>query len=177
MTRRNRKYTLRDHIIPLIGILLLIGFGFLAKNLMTPIDSATDTQVWDVAVAHGYSPYYLTDEYKEEYPTRGFVQTIAFVKDDLRFEFFVFDSVQSALSANRSIATEVNSIERANYGNCVGTDESRANFEYHTLEAGEYSKKIYYLMRIDNTVFYAYGNEEYADEIKSIAKELGYVGD
>lgn len=174
MTRRNRKYTLRDHIIPLIGILLLIGFGCLAKTLMTPIDSATDTQVWDVAVAHGYSPYYLTDEYKEEYPTRGFVQTIAFVKDDLRFEFFVFDSVQSALSANRSIATEVNSIERANYGNCVGTDESRANFYVRTLRA---DGKYYYLMRIDNTVFYAYGNEEYADEIKSIAKELGYVGD
>lgn len=174
MTRRDRKYTLRDYIIPLIGLLLLVGFVFLARALMTPIDAATDAQVWDVAVAHGYSPYYLTDEYKEEYPTRGFIQTIAFVKDDLRFEFFVFDSVQSALSANRSIVTEVKSIEREHYGNCIATEESRANFYIYTLRAGG---KFYYLMYIDNTVFYAYGYEESADEIKSIAKELGYVGD
>lgn len=174
MIKRDRKYTLRDYIIPLIGLLLLIGFGFLAKNLMTPIDSATDEQVWDVLCAHGYEPMDRTESYIESNPTMGIEKNVTIRNDDFRVDFFVFDSMQSALSANRSIATEVNSIERANYGNCVGTDESRANFYVRTLRA---DGKYYYLMRIDNTVFYAYGNEEYADEIKSIAKELGYVGD
>lgn len=174
MTRRDRKYTLRDYIIPLIGLLLLVGFVFLARALMTPIDSSTDTQVWDVLCARGYEPMDRTESYIESNPTMGIEKNVTIRNDNFRLDFFVFDSVQSALSANRSIATEVNSIERLHYGNCIGTKESRANFYVRTLRA---DGKFYYLMRIDNTVFYAYGYEESADEINSIAKELGYVGD
>lgn len=174
MTRQKARHILLGYIVPILGVLLLVGFFFLARAAMTPIDSATDTQVWDVAVAHGYSPYYLTDEYKEEYPNMGFVQNVTFTKDDLRFEFFVFESLQKTLNASSTIASEIESIKREYNNNCIATEESRANFYISTVKAGG---KYYYLMRIDNTVFYAYGDEEYASEIRSIAKDLGYVGD
>lgn len=43
---------------------------------------------------------------------------------------------------------------------------------HRALKAGG---KYYYLMRIDNTLLYAYSDEEDSSEICGIAEELGYV--
>lgn len=172
------QYTMKDYLKIFIAFALLGGLIFFCLKLaFIPKEVVTDSQVWDVLVLHGYTPVDYTEQYIKSNPTLGISKNITIEKDDWQLEFFTFEEPKYAMKVYSKFATDMSQIERNHHDSSIETRGSRANFEYHTLEAGEYSKKIYYLMRIDNTVLYAYGNEEYADEIKSIAKELGYVGD
>ena len=92
----------------------------------------------------------------------------------LWFEFFVFEDAQHAMSGYDSLTTELSQIERNYTNDNIDVGGYRANFVYRTLKAGG---KYYYLMRIDNTLLYAYGDETNMDIINQIASELGYVGD
>lgn len=81
------------------------------------------------------------------------------------------------VAANKfsSIASYLTSIPHGDdYVEGVNGRESRANFNFWTLEA---NGMYYHLMRIDNTLFYAISTVDRESEVLKMASKLGYVGD
>ena len=158
-----------------MGLLTFVVF----KVAFIPKDDATDTQVWETLTEHGFTPTDRTTLYREERPNMMITKNITYSEksgDDytLWFEFFVFEDAQHAMNGYDFLTTELSQIERNYTNDNIDVGGYRANFVYRTLKAGG---KYYYLMRIDNTLLYAYGDETNMDIINQIASELGYVGD
>ena len=74
----------------------------------------------------------------------------------------------------RSLCSDLDGIHRDYLGQSIEISGNPANFAYYILKAGG---KYYYLLRVDKTVLYAYGDEANKDIINQIASELGYVDD
>lgn len=167
------QYTMKDYLKIFIAFALLGGIiFFVLKATSVPMEATTETKVLDVLVAHDYTPTDRTELYIEKRPNMGIVKNITYINDPMWFEFFVFTDTDSAVGAYQTLSSDISSIEREYYNDCVETHGYRANFMYRALTAGG---KYYHLMRIDNTILYAYSDEEDSSEIYSIAEELGYV--
>ena len=175
MPKQTEKYklTVKDYL-KLFAVLAFVGglIFFALKAAGTPIPTPTDTQVWDTLTANGYTPIDQTEQYVKDNPTMGIERNITCISDGLRAEVFIFNEQKFADAAYGSIVTDLGYTERKYYNNNIRTGGYRANFVIYTLKAGG---KYYYLMRIDNTLFYAYCDEEHISEVNSIAKELGYI--
>lgn len=180
--KQNPKHqlTAKDYIklfvaFSFMGLLTFVVF----KVAFIPKDAATDTQVWETLTEHGFTPTDRTTLYRDERPNMMITKNITYSEksgDDytLWFEFFVFEDAQHAMNGYDFLTTELSQIERNYTNDNIDVGGYRANFVYRTLKAGG---KYYYLMRIDNTLLYAYGDEANMDVINQIASELGYVGD
>ena len=169
------QFTVKDYIKVFAAYACLGGLIFFCvRAASTPKEPTTYTQVWDTLVAHGYSPIDRTDFYQEVNHNMGITKNITCKEDTLWFEFFTFADSQCASSAYGNLTTQMNAIEREYQTESADTGEVRANFEVRSLTAGG---KYYYLMRISDTLLYAYCEEERANEIRSVTSELGYVMD
>lgn len=166
------KHIIGKYIIPIAGVFIMIGYIIIVKNAITPLDTPTDTQVWDVFTSHGYTPIDLTDMYVEQNPNAGLVKSVTIKTDNFQLEFFTFDSEQAAKSSSSATLYHIKQVERQYVNNCVETYVYRVNIYNLTLTAGG---KYYFITRINDTVLYAYGTEESSSEILSIADELGYL--
>jgi hypothetical protein len=122
-------------------------------------------------VARGHAALDITEMYREK--DEGFKETllncVAFEEDDVHFEFFVFNNKSSAIDvygqAYTKIILEKNDIAKVEH------DTQIANYSIYTLKArGTYNVAIY----VGNTAVYAYCNEENAEQIASILREIGY---
>lgn len=160
------------YVIPVIGMIFIIVWGILAIDSVKPLDTATGEQVWDVFASHGYTPIDLTDTYIEKNPNIGLIKNTSVRTEDFQLEFFEFDSAKSAKSASTAVFSDISEVERQYSNNCVGTRVSKINISNMTLKA---DGKYYFMTRIDKTFLYAYGTEESASAILSIAEELGYT--
>lgn len=66
----NRKLTVKDYVRLFVVLALFGAFViFVLKLAGTPKPVATYTQVWDVLVAHRYTPVDLTEEYIKDDPS------------------------------------------------------------------------------------------------------------
>lgn len=110
--------------------------------------------------------------YVEQNPNAGLLKNVTIKTDDFQLEFFIFDTLQGTLNATSATSTDIRKIEYQYTNNCVKTYVSKTNIFNMTLTAGG---KYYFITQIDKTVLYAYGTEESASEILSIAEELGYI--
>lgn len=169
---KKHQYTVKNYLKALVACIFVGGIILLPLMIASdPKNTVTDTKVQEVLIAHGYTPTERTELYTEKRPDMGITKNISYIEDPIWFEFFVFEDSQLAINAYQSLSSDISAIERDYYNNSTETHGYRANFMYRSLEAGG---KFYYLMRIDNTLLYTYGNEELSSEIYDIAKELGY---
>ncbi|MCH5171169.1 MAG: hypothetical protein J1F24_07770 [Oscillospiraceae bacterium] len=166
------KHIIYKYIIPVVSVFFIVGYFVIVKNAITPLDTPTDTQVWDVFTSHGYTPIDLTDMYVEQNPDVGLVKNVTIKTDDFRLEFFSFDSEQAADRTTKATANDIKQVKRQYVNNCVETYVYRVNIYHLTLTAGG---EYYFITQINDTVLYAYGTEESSSEILSIADELGYL--
>lgn len=166
------KHIIYKYIIPVVSVFFIVGYFVIVKNAITPLDTPTDTQVWDVFTSHGYTPIDLTDMYVEQNPNAGLVKSVTIKTDNFQLDFFTFDSEQAANSSTSATANHIKKVKRQYVNNCVETYVYRVNIYNLTLTAGG---KYYFLTQINDTVLYAYGTEESSSEILSIADELGYL--
>lgn len=167
-----KKEFIYKYVIPIIAIIFMIVWGILVIDAVKPLDTATGEQAWDVFASRGYTPVDLTDMYVEQNPNAGLIKSVTIKTDDFQLEFFIFDTLQGTLNATSATSTDIRKIEYQHTNNCIKTYVSKTNIYNMTLTAGG---KYYFITRIDKTVLYAYGTEESASEILSIAKELGYT--
>ena len=175
MPKQTVKRINKAQIIGIVGAIFTVVFGITVLKLAgTPIPAATAAQAWGVMVEHGYTPIDGTQIYIENNPSMAndIKRNITVDQDGKRFEFFIFSESKVAMRAYDSLNRKLSETERKYPTTNVETGGSRANFIYHGIKAGG---EYYYLMRIDNTVVYAYGDEKYAGELYSMAKELGYI--
>lgn len=170
MSRKKNLYI--NYVIPIIGVIFIIVWGILVIDSVKPLDTATGEQVWNVFSSHGYTPLDLTEIYIEENPNIGLIKNTSIRPGDFQLEFYEFDSAKSAKSASTSVTSNITEIKRQNFNNCIETRVSKTNIFNMTLRA---DGKYYFITRIDNTILYAYGTEESASEILSIAEDLGYT--
>ena len=150
-----------------IGIVLIV-FHF----TIVPKDPVTANQVWDVMVAQGYEPKDITQQYYEK--DSGFKNTlntcIAFEKDDIHFEFYVFKNKSNAADLYGQAYTKI--ILNKNALPKVETKKRIANYIIYTLRAsGSYNVAIY----VENTAVYAYCDEKNENEINKILDAIDYL--
>lgn len=165
--KKSKNY-IKTVTLPTIGICVLLGIIFaIAIGGSKPKEPATAEQVWDIMVSHGYQPYDVT--YQNDTLDSSNEKCIAFKKDDLQFEFYVFNSKKRAVNAYGVFYTDFilnkNHIAKAEH------KTKAANYAIYTLKvSGTYYVAIY----VGNTAVYAYCNEENAHEIGDILTEIGY---
>lgn len=170
----NRKLTVKDYVRLFVVLALFGAFViFVLKLAGTPKPVATYTQVWDVLVAHRYTPVDLTEEYIKDDPSlkNALLQNITANQDGFQIAFYVFADQNYSKNAYTSLNKTLSEIERRYSTSSVETGGYWANFIVHEIQTGG---KDYYLMRIGETILYAHGDEQYSGEMYSVAKELGY---
>lgn len=150
----------------LLGMVLII-FS-ITNNPKTPV---TAEQVWSILEAQEFIPSDTTQLYKDEWGNNGngLTQVVSTESDDIRFDFFVFDSQENAESIRKLYQSFINSNRY-----CVPNVEIKtgsANYMIYTLKAkGIYTVNI----RVGHTLIFAYANEENASKVDSIIQDMDY---
>lgn len=150
----------------LIGIIMI--FISIINNPKTPV---TAEQVWDILVAQGFEPVDTTQIYKDDWGANGNIlkKSVSAQADDISFNFFVFDSDKSAEYV-RTLYLNYIRDNRYSIPNVEFT-EGNSNYLIYTLKAnGLYSVVI----RVGNTLIFAYSNEENLEKINDIILEMEY---
>lgn len=164
------KQNLKLVIFPII-VVLLIGIIFaVVFTKGHPKTPATVEKVFNAIENNGFIGADITSDYQEKWGMGNELQNaIAFEDGDIRFDFFVFDSYKNA----EHIRKQYRSYVRENrYDNPnIEVSEGAANYMLYTIKAnGLYT----ICMRVDNTLVFAYCNEENASKLNAIMIEIGY---
>ena len=145
----------------IVGIILLAGL-FIIKNLKKQVLSvdefiskleAKEYILKDITREYNYD--YVKNVYSAEYLNNWYLNFIQLDNDSNSIKLFDnhYNNYKD-VSGPKSM-TLVNGL----------------NYNIFTLTTSDY---YMYICRVDNTIIYSKANKEYKDEIKEIAKELGY---
>ncbi len=154
----------------IIGSMILIFYIVLCIAVV-PKTPATAEQVWEVLTSQGYEPQDITELYfkKDSGFKQILIKCVAFEKDDIHFEFFVFNNKGSAIDTYRQAYTQI--ILNRRQMPYAEHDTQIANYSIYTLEsAGEYSVAIY----VGATSVVAYCKEENSSKIGDILRSIDY---
>lgn len=155
-------------ILFVCGIILLaviLIYAFTNRQSTTP---ATCQQVTTVLSDLGYVPSDTTSLYLED--DAQLKSSVAIENEQIRFDFFEFDNENSAANVYSNACNQM--LDYRSSGN-ISNSEGYANYYMHSLK----SSGIYYItIRVENTVLYAYCDEDYMSELGKILSEIGYTG-
>ncbi len=152
-------------LIPIFSVLFLVII--LAVTCTGPKEVATAEQVRIAILEAGYQPVDATELYAEDMP--GLIQCIAFEKDDVYFNFYVFQDHRGSGNLYGHIASYIN----INYSGaeCAEHTSAQSNYCIRTVAVhGRYVVDIY----VDNTVVYAYCDEGNEQGICDVLRTIGY---
>lgn len=152
-------------LIPIFSVLFLVIM--LAVTCTGPKEVATAEQVRIAILEAGYQPVDATELYAEDMP--GLIQCIAFEKDDVYFNFYVFNDKSDA----KDLFGHISSYIYINFYNYPYAEHEsyQSNYHIYTLTAKErYLVNIY----VGNTVVYAYCNEGNEQGICDVLHTIGY---
>lgn len=150
----------------LIGIIVIVIS--ITNNPKTPV--AAD-RVWDILEAQGFEPVDTTQSYKDDWGDNGNIlnNSVSTQVDDISFNFFVFDNDKSAEYVRRLYRSYIR--DNRYFIPNVEIKEGNSNYLIYTLKAnGLYSVVI----RVENTLVFAYSDEENAEKINDIILEMEY---
>lgn len=148
----------------LVCILLYV---FLSRSPKTP---ATVELVTKALEENGFVAVDLTEQYREKWEVGDtVVAAVCTEKEDIRFDFFVFDSEQSAEHIRKQYQSYIRE-NRYDTPNII-VDEGIYNYILYTIKA----KEMYTVnMRVENTLVFAYCNAENMSYVQNIMKDIGY---
>lgn len=158
-------------LIAVLGVFVLIVYCLL-KFLIVNKEPLTADKVTEIVSSHGYKAEDISNQYYEM--DNGFKTTldkcIAFQKDDIHFEFFVFKDRNRALDlygqAYNKITMEYDAIHK------IESSSSAGNYRTYSLDSLDKYNAVTW---VDTTVVYAYCDSENKDEIISILDEMDYL--
>jgi len=162
----NVKYILFPvFVVVLLAVILSIVF---AKG--HPKTPATVEKVYSTLEKNNLVAADLTNDYQERWKIGNTLENAVGSKDnDLRFDFFVFDSNKSAESIRRQYQSYI--LENRYSIPNIEISEGSSNYMLYTIKAnGLYTIN----MRVANTLIFAYCDEENASKLNAIMKEIGY---
>lgn len=170
----NKNKVLLITLASLLAAVLIIGsvisfIWLMSANSKIP---ATIEEVWLAIEEVGYEPEDITETYhsNDVDAVLSLKQCIAFKKDDIEFQYLVFNNRDSAVdfwgTIYQKITLRYNSFQK------IETEYYVANYRIYTLDSlGKYNVAIY----VDNTAVYAYCDSENKNEINKILKEIDYL--
>lgn len=166
----NLKANLKFILFPIIVVVLIVAIFIYIFAVKGPKTPATMQLVQEVFESNGLMYGDVTEDYREKWNVDDMLQSaVACEKDDLRFDFFVFDSDASA----EHIRKQYQSYIRENrYDNPnIEVSEGVSNYMLYSIKAAG----IYTInMRVENTLVFAYCNEENAADLYKIMVGIGY---
>lgn len=166
--RLDEKVTVRGIVFLILTILGLFGLFVLMNNIGEDKTPATYEQVWNTLTEYECTALDYTEYFNEEYSELDFEYAISCRDDDIYVDFFQFSNIEDANIAY----SRFNSVINKNFSKyAIETGGDMRNFTIRTyLYGGEY----FYLMRVDNTVFFSRCLEPNKSLVNDIASSLGY---
>ena len=157
-------------LFPILVVALLAVFLIVVFTKGHPKTPATVAQVSSALEKNGFDAVDLTNDYQEKWNMDSVLKNaVVCEEDDLRFDFFVFDSEQNADYVRVKYQTHIRENRYANPN--IEISEGATNYMLYTIKA----KGVYTInMRVANTLVFAYCNEENANKLNAIMRELGY---
>lgn len=165
----NQKRKIGLIIIFAGGMILLVAMLIYVFNDGQPKTPATCQQVATVLSDLGYVPADTTSLYLKD--DAHLKNSVAIENEQIRFDFFEFDNENSAANVYSNACNQM--LDYRSSGN-ISNSEGYANYYMHSLK----SNGVYYItIRVENTVLYAYCDEDYMSELGKILSGIGYTGD
>lgn len=160
-------------LFPVLVVALLVVVLFIVFTKGHPKTPATAEQVFSTLENNGFAAVDLTSTYQEKWNMDSVLKNaVVCEENDLRFDFFVFDSEQSADHIRKKYQTYIRENRYANPN--IEISEGATNYNLYTIKA----KGVYTInMRVANTLVFAYCNEENANQLNAIMRELGYFSE
>jgi len=160
-------------LFPMLVVALLAVIMFIVFTKGHPKTPATVEKVSSVLENNGFVSVDLTSDYQEKWNMDSELKNaVVYEENDLRFDFFVFDSEKSADHIRIKYQTYIRESRYANPN--IEISEGATNYNLYTIKA----KGVYTInMRVANTLVFAYCNEENANQLNAIMRELGYFSE
>lgn len=160
-------------LLPILVVALLVLFLSVVFTKGNPKTPATAEQVTSALEKNGFDVFDLTSDYQEKWNMDSVLKNaVVCEEDDLRFDFFVFDNEQNADYVRIKYQTYIRENRYANPN--IEISEGATNYTLYTIKA----KGVYTInMRVANTLVFAYCNEDNANKLNAIMRELGYFGE
>ena len=157
-------------LFPILVVVLLAVILIAVFTKGHPKTPATVEKVFNAIENNGYISADITSDYQEKWDMGDELQSaIAFEDGDIRFDFFEFDSYKNAEHIRKQYRSYIRE-NRYDIPN-IEVSEGVANYMLYTIKAnGLYT----ICMRVDNTLVFAYCNEENANKLNAIMIEIGY---
>lgn len=156
----------------LLAVGMLVGVIAIVFSITNqPKTPVTAESVWEIMESQGHTPIDTTEIYKKEWGENGNIltQSIGIKKDDVIFNYFVFDSTESAEYVRKLYQTYIR--DNRYFIPNVEIKEGKANHVVYTLEAnGLYSVNI----RVENTLIFAHSDTKGMDAVNQIIIEMDY---
>lgn len=166
-TRSNPK-----RFIPIFIFALIFGmaaYGIFHLYVSGRPIPATAEQVDTALSKHGFQPKDITDSAQVNFSGMGLENCIVAEQNDIRFEFYKFDNVDSARKVYQQAYTKIIA-NRTNQR--VQFQERKLNYRIYILDI----ETNYYLsMYAENTAVYAYCSSENSEKINAVLDSLGYI--
>ena len=157
-------------LFPILVVVLLAVILIAVFTKGHPKTPATVEKVFNAIEDNGFVGADITTDYQEKWDMGDELQSaIAFEDGDIRFDFFEFDSYKNAEHIRKQYRSYIRE-NRYDIPN-IEVSEGAANYMLYTIKAnGLYT----ICMRVDNTLVFAYCNEENASKLNAIMIEIGY---
>lgn len=157
-------------LFPILVVVLLAVILIAVFTKGHPKTPATVEKVFNAIENKGFVGADITSDYQEKWDMGNELQNaIAFEDNDIRFDFFVFDNDKNSEHIRKQYRSYIRE-NRYDIPN-IEVSEGAANYMLYTIKAnGLYT----ICMRVDNTLVFAYCNEENANKLNAIMIEIGY---
>lgn len=158
-----------------LGIFLafmIILIWAIFKIFVVPKNPATTEQVRGVLISQGYEPQDITEWYfkHDKNFKLSLIQCIAIEKDDIHFEFFVFNGKSAAVDVYAQFYSKISLSSNSLYER--KTDRQAANYSIYTLDNNNTYHAVTF---VENTVAYSYSKSENQNEVKKIFAAIDYI--
>ena len=166
----NLKANWKYIIFPIVVVALIVGIFIYIFAVKGPKTPATAQLVQEVFESNELMYGDVTVDYREKWNVDDMLQkAVACEKDDLRFDFFVFDSEASAEQIRKQYRSYIRE-NRYSTPN-IEVSEGVSNYMLYSIKAaGMYTV----CMRVENTLVFAYCDEENATNLNKIMIGIGY---
>ncbi len=166
----NKTGTLRAVMLTASAVVLLAVIWIVIFTKASPKTPATAPQVSAVLAENGLIATDLTGAYREKWSIDTALKAaVGTEENDLRFDFFVFDTANTAERFRKDYQTFIRE-ERYATPN-IEVSEGAANFVLYTLKAdGLYTVNV----RVENTLVFAYCRTENAERLDAVMRGIGY---
>lgn len=166
----NKTGRLRAVLLTASAVALLAVIWIVIFTKAGPKAPATAPQVSAALAENGLNAADLTEAYRKKWAIDTALKAaVGTEKSDLRFDFFVFDTANTAERIRKNYQTFIRE-ERYATPN-IEVSEGAANFVLYTLKAdGTYTVN----MRVENTLVFAYCRTENAERLDAVMRGIGY---